>query len=122
MKIKNLKNMIVQESAKRLYQLIKSMPDVVYYLDRRVEFNLKENLEEILQRMFQDINLVEIKSLNLDKEELIKKIEKELETLQEEYNRLLGEKDPNEKRFIKEILRTKTIGMLAKKSLIKNES
>ena len=113
--------MIVQESTKRLYQLIKSMPDVVYYLDGRVEFNLKENLEEILQRMFQDINLVEIKSLNLDKEELIEKIEKEVEILRGEYNRRLGEKDLNEKRFIKEILRTKTIGMLAKKSLIDND-
>jgi hypothetical protein len=97
------------------------MPDVVYYLAERVEFNLRENLEKTLQRMVQDINLVEIESLNLNKEELIEKIDKEVEILQGEFNRLRGEKDPNERRFIKEILRAKTIGMLAKKSLIDND-
>jgi predicted RecB family endonuclease len=120
MKIKNLKNMIVQESAKRLYQLIKSMPDVVY-LAGKVEFNLREILEEDLQRMVQDINLVEIESLNLNKEELIEKIEKELEILRGEYDKLQEEKDPNERRFRKEILRARTVGSLAKRSLIDND-
>lgn len=112
--------MIVQESAKRLYQLIKSMPDMVYISAEGDVFNPKKRLEKILQRMCQDINLVEVESLNLNKEELIEKIEKEVEILRGEYNRLLGEKDLDEKRFIKEILTMRTIGMLAKKSLTNN--
>ena len=111
--------MIVQESTKRLYQLIKSMPETVFIPEEGVVFDFKKDLEKTLQRM--DINLMEIESLNLNKEELIEKIEKEVEILRGEFNRLLEKKDPDKDRFIKEILRLKTIGMLAKKSLINDD-
>lgn len=112
--------MTIQESTKRLYQIIKSMPETVFIPEEGVVFDFKKDLEKSLQRM--DINSVEIEPLNLGKEELIEKIEKEVEILQEEFNRLIEEKDPDKRRFIKEFLRLKTIGMMAKKVLTKNES
>ena len=82
--------MTIQERTKRLYQISKSMPETVFIPEEGVVFDFKKDLEKSLQRM--DINPVEIESLNLNKEELIEKIEKEVEILKEECNRLMEEK------------------------------